>query len=71
MCTFNAMYDMKGRFGEIGTGQVSCMIQIARKTDKIKPCIDQHLLNAEQRQACGLKPKLYASLNKKEKKRIK
>ncbi len=69
--TFNAIYDMKGRFGEIGTGQVSHMIKIARRSDKIKSCINKHLLTAEQRQACHLKPKLCAPLDKKERKRAK
>ncbi len=70
--TFSAMYDTKGRFGEIATGQVSHMIQIARKTDKIKSRIDQHLLTrSEQRQARGCKLKLCAPLDKTERKRVK
>ncbi len=46
--TFNAICDTKGRFGEIGTGQISHMVNMSRRADKIKSHIDKHLLTANQ-----------------------
>ncbi len=46
--TFNATCDTKGRFGEIGTGQISHMVNMSRRADKIKSYIDRHLLTANQ-----------------------
>ncbi len=46
--TFNALCDTKGRFGEMGTGQISRMVNITKRADKIKSQTDKCLLTVDQ-----------------------
>ncbi|AVK76442.1 transposase [Pandoravirus neocaledonia] len=41
--TFHGTYDLDGRFGEIGAGQIRRIIRIAKKADRIKSHIDRNL----------------------------